>query len=70
MSSVNRFDLEQLIMLCWSITEDIDLVIKKLNSTSAEEVNTQLEGIKIISNLRFNALFDAFENMVKNKQLN
>lgn len=67
--SNDRFDLEQLILRCWGITEDIDLIAKQLNSANIEDTRNHLEGLKVLCNLRFEALFDLFENMVKEKQI-
>ena len=67
--SSDRFDLEQLILRCWSVTEDIDLIVKQLDSANVEDTRSQLEGLKVLCNLRFEALFDLFENMVKEKQI-
>ena len=67
--SSDRFDLEQLILRCWSVTEDIDLIVKQLDQANVEGTRSHLEGLKVLCNLRFEALFDLFENMVKEKQI-
>ena len=69
MPSNDRFDLEQGILRCWGITEDIDLIVKRLNPANIEDTRNHLEGLKVLCNLRFEALFDLFENMVKEKQI-
>lgn len=65
----DRFELEQLILRCWSTTEDINLIVRQLNPANIEDTRSHLEGLKILCNLRFEALFDLFENMVKEKQI-
>ena len=67
--SSDRFDLEQLILRCWSVTEDIDLIVKQLDQANVEDTRSHLEGLKVLGNLRFEALFDLFETMVKEKQI-
>ena len=67
--SSDRFDLEQLILRCWGVTEDIDLIVKQLNPDNVENTRNRLEGLKVLCNLRFEALFDLFENMVKENQI-
>lgn len=64
-----RFDLEQHILHCWNIAEDIDLIVKRLNRASTEDTRSSLEGLKALCNLRFEVLFELFENMVKEKQI-
>ncbi len=67
--SSDRFELEQLILRCWSVAEDIDLIVKQLDQANVEDTRSQLEGLKVLCNLRFEALFDLFETMVKEKQI-
>lgn len=67
--SSDRFDLEQLILRCWGVTEDIDLIVKQLNPDNVENTRNRLEGLKVLCNLRFEALFDLFETMVREKQI-
>lgn len=67
--SSDRFELEQLILRCWGVSDDLDLVISRLNVLSVNEVNTHLEAIKGLYNLRFEALFGLFEKMLKEKQI-
>ncbi len=67
--SSDRFELEQLILRCWGITEDIDLIVKQLDQASVEGTRNHLEGLKVLCNLRFEALFGLFENMVRERQI-
>lgn len=67
--SSDRFELEQLILRCWGITEDIDLIVRQLDQASVEGTRSHLEGLKVLCSLRFEALFDLFENMVREKQI-
>jgi hypothetical protein len=63
----DRFDLEQHIMKCWNVTEDIDLlnfnVLEK--DMSKDEISNFLLGLKTIYNAKFEDLFDNFGELIK-----
>ena len=63
----DRFDLEQHIMKCWNVTEDIDLlnynVLEK--DMSKDEISNFLLGLKTIYECKFNDLFDEFSELIK-----
>ena len=63
----DRFDLEQHIMKCWTITDDIDLlnfnVLEK--DMSKDEISNFLLGLKTIYECKFNDLFDTFGVLVE-----
>ena len=67
MTNTNRFDLEQSIMKCWNVTDDVDLVYRAImdEDMSTDSVANILLGIKTIYDLRFNELFAQFENMIE-----
>lgn len=64
----DRFDLEQHIMKCWNITEDIDLlnynVLEK--DMSKDDISNFLLGLKTIYECKFNNLFDNFSELIEN----
>lgn len=69
----NTFDLEDKIMKCWSITDDIDLVADVVGEEymapeTKDKLLNLLIGMREMYNIRFNNLFDTFENMVHNGQ--
>ena len=66
MTNANRFDLEQSIMKCWNVTEDIDLAYRSImdKDMSTDDVANLLLGIKTIYSLRFDELFCQFEKMI------
>ena len=78
MSTVkDRFDLEQDIMKCWNITEDLDMVLERLlDSPSFQGMPAELEdkianiliGMKELYEMRFQNLWDTFELMLKQGQ--
>jgi len=63
----DRFDLEQHIMKCWNVTEDIDLlnynVLEK--DMSKDEISNFLLGLKTIYQCKFEDLFDNFGELIK-----
>ena len=63
-SSKTRFDLEQEIMHCWNIVDDINLIytthLDKRELTPDELANI-LIGLKELYQLKFETLFDTFE---------
>lgn len=65
----DRFDLEQEIMNCWRVTDDIDLVATMISNTHMEprdhdKFMNVLIGMKELYNARFDALFRVFETLV------
>jgi hypothetical protein len=68
----NRFDLEQEIMECWNITSDINDVYEyvmngdgKLTPADRDKVANILLGVSQLYELKFNKLFNTFEECVK-----
>ena len=63
----DRFDLEQHIMKCWNVTEDINLlnynVLEK--DMSRDEISNFLLGLKTIYECKFEDLFDAFSELIE-----
>jgi len=55
-----RFDLEQEILSCWVITDDLKLV-------KGDDENVQ--AIITLYELKFQKLWDTFEEMVKQRQI-
>ena len=72
----DRFDLEQQIMNCWNIIEDIKLLnIGVLegrpdgSGLTQDEVSNYLMGLESIYSLKFEQLFDTFSTLVNQKQI-
>lgn len=68
---VNRFDLEQQIMNCWSVCEDIDALYNQfgLREMSQDEIQNCLLGLKTLYQMKFEQLFAMFEDMIKEGKL-
>jgi len=64
----NRFDLEQEIMNCWGVVDDINLVYHAHGEASDELANVLL-GLETLYKLKFQKLFSTFEDCVKQRLL-
>ena len=69
----NRFDLEQDIMNCWSVVDDI----KELNrcmldrrKMTDDEVSNYLLGLETSYQVKFERLFEAFEMLISKNACN
>jgi len=68
----DRFDLEQQIMKCWNVTDDMDLLYRRYYNTddmTKDDVANFLLGLITVYNCRFEEMFDTFSKLVKQRQL-
>lgn len=67
----DRFDLEQNILDCWKITDDIDLLFKNVmeEELDKDKISNVLLGLKSIYSMRFEQLWETFETVVRNKEI-
>ena len=66
LGKVDMFDLEQGIMQCWSVVDDIDVVYQRTDElTDPDELANALLGLKTLYNMKFERLFDIFERYVR-----
>ena len=63
----DRFDLEQNIMKCWNVTDDIDMVYKNVmdRDMSKDDIANALLGLQTLYNMKFEELFSNFETLVR-----
>lgn len=73
---MNRFDLEQQILSCWRITDDIGLLHKAVlegklddQDLTKDEISNYLMGLETIYNMRFQELFNTLETLIKERKL-
>lgn len=57
--TIDRFTLEQQIMTCWSIVEDLQMVADR-----GEGRLENLQALSRIYQLKFETLFDTFEQLI------
>lgn len=70
--SKNRFDLEQEIMDCWHITDEIKLIYEYVmdGENDTDTVANMLLGLETLYNLKFDRTFRTFEDCVHNGEFN
>ena len=62
-----RFDLEQAIMDCWHVVDDIKTVSNRASSLTPDQLSNALIGIETLYQMKFEDLFEKFESMISHK---
>jgi molecular chaperone GrpE (heat shock protein) len=65
----DRFDLEQNIMQCWNVTDDIQLALDQWDKLDEDAKQNYLIGLQQMYQMKFERLWDNFEGCVRNKQI-
>lgn len=69
-SEIDRFDLEQEIMNCWQIVDDLKTLTKRYmdgaTPMTEDEVANVLIGLEHLYQMKFEQLFETFELCIKN----
>ena len=67
----DRFDLEQGIMNCWNVVDDIEAVrdFFAKNDALDKDVADALNGLKTLYQIKFETLFSTFETLVRQGEL-
>lgn len=65
----DRFDLEQNIMQCWNVTDDIQLYLDMYDNMDEDQRINYLIGLKQMYQMKFERLWNNFESCVRNKQV-
>jgi hypothetical protein len=65
----DRFDLEQNIMQCWNVTDDIQLYLDMYDNMDEDQRMNYLIGLKQMYQMKFERLWNNFESCVRNKQV-
>lgn len=63
---INRFDLEQEIMNCWKVIDDIDLLAEGVceGTLTQDQIANILIGMKDLYNMKFEKTFGIFEECI------
>jgi hypothetical protein len=63
---MSRFDLEQQIMSCWQIVDDIKIVDEYVleGGLTKDQISNALLGMQEIYQMKFDKLFRNFESLV------
>ena len=67
----DRFDLEQGIMKCWNVTDDVDLLYRNVmeRDLSRDDIANALLGLKTLYEMKFNETFDCFTELVQDGKI-
>lgn len=62
-----RFKLEEQIMDCWHVTDDINVLFEAVcdEDITEDEVQNVLLGLKTLYHIKFQRLFSTFEDMIR-----
>lgn len=69
---MTRFDLEQQILNCWNMVEDVKALNAHLmdhREMTQDEISNYLLGLETIYNVKFEQLFSMYERMVEEGKL-
>lgn len=71
MNTDKRFKLEQDIMACWSVVDDIEVLyshVMEAKKLDADVVANVLLGMKQLYQMKFEKCFSSFEEVIANDQ--
>lgn len=69
-AETNRFTLEEKILDCWRIIDDLETLGRVYDREHTEdEILNILIGVTQLYDQRFNELFDTFEQCIKDKSI-
>lgn len=63
----DRFDLEQDIMQCWNVCDDIQLLLDSWDKLDEDQKQNFLIGLKQMYHLKFEKCFDDFSVCVQTR---
>jgi hypothetical protein len=59
----NSFEIEQAIMNCWNLVDDLDLMIRL--APGNVEIETLVKGLKVLYQMKFEKLFELHEDSLR-----
>ncbi len=65
----DRFDLEQNIMQCWNVTDDIQLYLDMYDNMDEDQRMNYLIGLKQMYQMKFERLWNNFESCVRTQKI-
>jgi hypothetical protein len=65
----HRFDLEQNIMQCWNVADDIQLYLDMHDNMDEDQRMNYLIGLKQMYQMKFERLWDNFETCISTRQI-
>ena len=68
----DRFDLEQQILDCWHVTDDLNVLLEHImesDNLDKDRISNIVLGMKELYNLKFQRCFDTFETLLQDKKI-
>ncbi len=65
----DRFDLEQNIMQCWNVTDDIQLLLDMYDEMDEDQMMNYLIGLKQMYQMKFERLWNNFEGCIRAQKI-
>lgn len=65
----DRFELEQDIMNCWNVVEDIKTIYDRIDYTDQDQVMNSLLGLQTLYQMKFEKMWETFEQLIVDKKL-
>jgi len=65
----DRFDLEQNIMQCWNVTDDIQLYLDMYDNMDEDQRMNYLIGLKQMYQMKFERCWNSFEIVVRTREI-
>lgn len=65
----DRFDLEQNIMQCWNVCDDIQLMLDSWDELDEDQKQNYLIGLKQMYQMKFERCWNGFENCIRTRQI-
>ena len=68
---MNAYDLEQQIMECWHITDDVSVLTEEIleGDLTKDKIINVLTGLEQLYAIRFNKLFRTYEQLLAERKL-
>lgn len=71
MQKISRFTLEEKIMDCWGVCDDINTLYAQfdLSELTQDQIQNALLGIQTLYQMKFEQLFSVFEQLIAERKL-
>lgn len=68
---MNAYDLEQQIMECWHITDDVSVLTEEIleGDLTKDKIVNVLTGLEQLYAIRFNKLFRTYEQLLAERKI-
>lgn len=66
---IDRFSLEQAIMEAWHTVDDLRVLYNNVEGMNTDQMMGAVDGLRIFADMRFNKLWDTFEDVLHNMRM-